>query len=405
MLPRLLQSLSLKNKSNPSEPSDSFNQMLNDHQMGLSGFLDQFSSSLGGTAADIVGHRNGGQSSVSPGGVSGFGLSLFPALGTGGAAPSAAAAAVAPAPTLVTSSGSNLEFNLVWDTSVANAPAAFQSAIIAAATFLTKTYTTLNASPTIINLAVGYGETHGTNIPLGALSSSSAEGDYHTYSELRSALQPVLGASGYAGVGNAPLPASDPTGQPSTAKDFFVSYAEEKALGLPIGTSGYQTAIDGWIGLSASNFLVKWDYSDTSLTKTGKMAARNTYDAVGQAVHEMTEVMGRISGLGTSLQPGTGATWTATDLFRFSASGTRAISSRTGYFSYDNGATNKGTFNSSTGDAGDWASSAYDSFGFGHAGYYAPVSSTDIVETALLGYTLTPDAISRLNSSPPSRVV
>jgi hypothetical protein len=400
MLPRMLKILKLSNDPANADDIDPLGQIWDDHESDLSGFLDRLAQPPIGMPTHPIIPRHDNIS-----GVGNFGLSTFPTQGTSGTVQSAAVAAAAPAPTLVTTAGSNLEFNLIWDSSVANAPAAFQSAIVAAASFLTKTYTTRNASPTIINLAVGYGETHGTTIPLGALSSSSAEGDYHTYAELQASLQPVLSASGFAGVANAPLPASDPTGQPSTARDFFLSYAEEKALGLPIGTSGYQTAIDGWIGLSASNFLVKWDYTDTTLTKTGKMASRSTYDAVGQAVHEMTEVMGRISGLGTSLQAGTGATWTATDLFRFSASGTRAISSRTGYFSYDNGVTNKGTFNSSTGDAGDWASAAYDSFGFGHAGYYAPVSSTDIVETALLGYTLTPDAISRLNASPPTRVV
>jgi len=316
-----------------------------------------------------------------------------------------AAAATAPAPTLVTSAGSNLEFNLIWDSSVASAPSGFESAWISAATFIEKNLTTLGASPIVFNLHVGYGEVAGQTIPFGALSASSTEGDYVSYDTLASALRSVYGASTYSEVYNATIAGTDPTGQASGSKEFFVPYAEEMALGLRIGTSGYQTAIEGWVGMAKNSFFTKLDYtSDASLTKTGKMPSSSTYDAVAAAAHEITEVMGRISGLGTSLQPGTGATWTALDLFRYSGSNTPALSSKTGYFSVDHGATNLGTYNSSTGDAGDWASSAYDSFGFAHKGYYSPVSSTDVLETAMLGYTLTPTAVNNLNSHPPTLV-
>jgi hypothetical protein len=247
-------------------------------------------------------------------------------------------------------------------------------------------------------------------MPFGALSASSDEGDYVSYATLAGALRNVDGNSPDNLLSNYALgfPGSDPTGQASASnpnpKDFFVSYAEEKALGLPIGTSGYQTAIDGWIGLAKNSFFTKMNYSaDPLLNKSGSMP-QGGYDAVGAAAHEIGEVLGRIAGLGTSLQAGTGATWTALDLARYTGSGARDLTTKAGYFSLNGGATNLGTYNTSAGDAGDWASGAYDAYGaYSHSGYYSPVSATDLLETAALGFSLTPAGLADAGS--PSKVV
>jgi hypothetical protein len=204
------------------------------------------------------------------------------------------------------------------------------------------------------------------------------------------------------------LPGSDPTGQASASnpnpKDFFVNYAEEKALGLPIGTSGYQTATDGWIGLATNSFFTRMDYTDDPLlNKTGVMP-HSGYDAVGAAAHEIDEVLGRIAGLGTSLQSGTGATWTALDLSRYASSGVRDLTTNGGYFSLDGGSTNLGAYNNTAGDAGDWAYAAHDAYGaYSHSGYYSPVSATDVLQTAALGFTLTSTGLTDAGS--PTRVV
>jgi hypothetical protein len=326
-----------------------------------------------------------------------------------------------PAPTLISSPNSNLKFNLIWDSSVANAgtnKAAFMLAVENAAQFYVNNYTTPYQTYTnaqtgvqgalVINLHVGYGEVAGSSLPFGALAASSSEGDYVSYATLEAALNNVNHNSGNSLVANytLALPSaatiSSETGQAQTSKDIFVPYAEEMALGLPIGTSGYQTSIDGWIGISKNSFLTKMDYTDDPLlNKTGAMPT-NAYDAVSAAAHEIAEVMGRISGLGTSLQAGTGATWTALDLARFTSSGAPDLTTKTGYFSLDNGATNLGTYNAAAGDAGDWTSSAYDSYGFAHAGYYSPVSATDVLENAILGYGLTSAGLSAASS--PTRV-
>jgi hypothetical protein len=344
--------------------------------------------------------------------MSGFLSSLLSYFGNFGAGSVSAAASATPAPTLITAPGSNLEFNLVWDSSVGGAgsnEAPFMTAVEDAAQFFAKNFTA--PSPEVVTLHVGYGEVAGTTLPFGALSASSSEGDYVSYATLANALTNVNQNSSDALIKNYTLglPSSDPTGQATASnpnpKDFFVPYAEEKALGLPIGTSGYQTAVDGWIGLAKNSFFTRMDYTDDPLlNKTGSMP-HGGYDAVGAAAHEIGEVLGRIAGLGTSLQPGTGATWTALDLARFTANGVRDLTTNAGYFSLDNGATNLGTFNSSFGgDAGDWANGAYDAFGaYSHTGHYSPVSATDLLETAALGFTLTPTGLA--NASNPTRVV
>jgi hypothetical protein len=334
--------------------------------------------------------------------MSGFGI---------GSAGSTSLSTATPAPTLITVTGSNLEFNLIWDSSVGGAgsnEAGFMTAVEDAAQFFARNLTTQNVE--VVNLHVGYGEVAGTTLPFGALSASSSEGDYVSYATLADALRNVNGNSPDSLIKNFSLglPSSDPTGQASASNpnpnDFFVSYAEEKALGMQIGTSGYQTAIDGWIGLAKNSLFTKMNYTDDPLlNKTGSMP-HGGYDAVGAAAHEIDEVLGRIAGLGTSLQSGTGATWTALDLSRYSSSSVRDLTTKGGYFSLDGGLTNLGAYNSSAGDAGDWAYGAHDAYGaYSHSGYYSPVSATDLLQTATLGFTLTSTGLADVSS--PLRVV
>src|SRR6266478_6628550 len=63
-----------------------------------------------------------------------------------------------PAPTLVTSAGSHLEFNLIWDSSVANL-GSNQTAFMSAMTNTAKYYETLftTSHTEIINIKVGWG--------------------------------------------------------------------------------------------------------------------------------------------------------------------------------------------------------------------------------------------------------
>src|SRR6516225_9699882 len=85
----------------------------------------------------------------------------------------------APAPTMVGSAG-GLQINLIWDSSVASAPAGFMQAAVAAA----QLYTNEFSNPEVINIQVGYGEVAGQRLPSGALAASESYGYSETYSQV-----------------------------------------------------------------------------------------------------------------------------------------------------------------------------------------------------------------------------
>jgi hypothetical protein len=331
-----------------------------------------------------------------------------PAAGPGGAASSQAT--TTPAPTLITSNttaGSNLSFDLAWDSSVASAgsnEAGFMRAVKVAARFYANNFTT--PTPVTITIDVGYGEVDGSALALGAASESSDNGDFISYNTLYAAMKHApksvdwIVNAYFASELPTPGKFAAATGKSANAADIFVTYSEEQALGLtPAYTYGQP---DGWIGLAANDpggflgtglFATPMDYySDTSL----RSRAANTtggYDAVAAAAHEIGEVMGRINGLGATLVPGTGATWTPLDLARYSTKGAGLdLTSAQGYFSVNGGAKDLGDYDNGGGDPGDWAQSnplsdAYD--GYFSQGNNLPVTDTDILENAVLGYQLT----------------
>jgi hypothetical protein len=277
-----------------------------------------------------------------------------------------------PAPTLVGPAG-GLQFDLVWDPSVAHAPKGFQQAVINAAL----SYTKLFSDDIVIKIRVGYGEVNGSKLDRNALGESESNYKLVSYGT-------VIGA--LAG-DNYPLTLA--TNEPTTAQ-FYVTTAEAKALGL---LNGDATGVDGWIGLSST---IPMTYSIG-----GPSAGSSKYDAVAVAEHEIGEVMGRIGMDGAILkgQP----TYTVLDLFDFTSLGVLALSAKGGYFSIDNGATSLGSFNNAAangGDIADWASNSapsshiYDAFdAFTYAGYHGVESPRDVVLTAALGYNLTPTGV------------
>jgi hypothetical protein len=292
-----------------------------------------------------------------------------------GTTPSAANAA--PTPTLVGAAG-GLQFNLVWDSSVASAPAAFEKAAIYAASL----YSSLYSNPEVINIHVGYGEVDGLSLGAGALGESMSFGYLENYSQVSSALKKDASFSSAQAQADASLPASDPT----HGGMFYVSTAEAKALGQVSGTG---TGTDGFMGLSS---MYSFDY--TPNTKP----ASNQYDAIGTFLHEFSEVMGRTGSLGVT--DGSNV-YTPLDLFRYSSSGTRDLTPGAGYFSVNNGATNLGTYNNpkNGGDTADWIPTLVgDSYGSGYAGVQGGLSSTDIIENSVLGYKMTPLAVSAATS-------
>ena len=294
----------------------------------------------------------------------------------------------APPPTLVGSS-SGLQIDLVWDSSVAKAPSGFMQAVIDAAEY----YTTLFANKEVINIDVGYGEIAGTPLSPNALGESESYGYLTNYSTVTAALS----HDGFV---------FSATNEP-TSSQFFLPTAEAKAFGLVNPTTG----LDGYIGFSTlSGTGYSWNLT-ASATGSNTGTGANQFDLQSVALHEISEVMGRIGMEGAIINGK--ATDTPLDLFNYHSHGVLELSSNGGYFSTNDGTTNLGTYNNASlygGDIADWASAtspaqshtqglpsginvydAYDAFAF--PDYNGDVSQSDILELAALGYKLTPAGV------------
>ena len=268
--------------------------------------------------------------------------------------------AATPAPSLV-GSASGLQFDLIWDASVASAPSGFIQAVKAAAQNIASLFSTRE----VINIDVGYGEIGGSTLGSGALGESESYGYLANYAAVTNALR----KDGYGFAA-----ANEPTGS-----QFFLTSAETKAFGYISPTS---SSLDGYVGFSSAYPM--------SYATTGAPSS-NQYDLFSIAEHEITEVMGRIGVEGASMN-GT-ATYTPLDLFHYSKAGALSLSGNGGYFSLNNGRTNLGAYNNAAangGDIADWASSvannAFDAFTA--PGTAGALTSNDVLETAALGYRL-----------------
>jgi len=299
----------------------------------------------------------------------------------------AGGASGAPSSTLV-GPGSGLQFDLIWDPSVASAPAGFKQDVIRTAELYSSLY---SGTKEIVAIDVGWGEVGGITLGAGDLGESLTNGyltDYQTVAE-------ALGAQGTS-LNASNEPVSDA---------FFVPSAQAKALGL---VDPYTTTPDGYIGFGT---LAGTGYSwNTHATATGAGAGTgaNQFDLQSVVEHEVSEVMGRI-GIEGQDPFGIGlATYSVLDLFNFSSPGTLELSGNGGYFSLNNGATGLGTFNDASlygGDIADWAShssvadshtvglprgdqDSYDAFG--RPGINGALSLSDVLVDRALGYSFTP---------------
>ncbi len=304
-----------------------------------------------------------------------------------------------PAPYLVTVTGSNLQIDLIWDSSVANAPSGFTAAVIDAAQFYVTNFTSSTGGKTVLYIDVGYGEIAGTSLAANALGESESNGYLTNYSTVTKA----LAADGYS---------FSATNEP-TGSQFFVTSAQAKSLGLISGTSGGASSVDGYIGFSTlTGTGYSWNtYANPNGSNSGTTSTQFDLQAVVE--HEISEVMGRIGMEGQVINGK--ATYTPLDLFNYASynttthTGALELSGHGGYFSTNGGATKMGVFNNSSsygGDIADWASytsvtqsatlpvgaasnvsDAYDAF-------LAPadnglVTTDDILVDAAIGYKLT----------------
>lgn len=204
------------------------------------------------------------------------------------------------------------------------------------------------SSQVTINVKVSWGSVGTYALPSNAVGASldplygDARGNYLTYGAVKSLLS-NLSASNPGNLALKTAVSNLRSSTPSGTPLYAVPAAEAKILGmLPANYS----AIDGYIGFSGSP-------TNFSFNPAAGIAA-GTYDFQAVAAHELDEVLGRISGVGTS---GSATYRTPFDLFRYTAPGVLTTSSTAlSYFSLDGGMTPIAYFNNSIygGDRADW---------------------------------------------------
>ena len=255
--------------------------------------------------------------------------------------------------------------NLIYDSSVDSAPAAFTAGLNAAVSFFQDTF----QDPVTVNIAVGYGEINGQPLGSNALGSSLSYFNHYSYSQVRSALAvDAISADDASSVGSLPL--NNPNGG-----NYWMTTAQAKAVGL----QGASSHLDGYIGLTSSPIL---DFDNTNGISAGQ------YDFFGVIAHEISEVMGRQLMTGETIGGAPG--YSVMDLYHFSSPGVHSfVGAQSGYFSVDNGVTNLDNFNTNpNGDYGDWAGSAgNDAFlAFSQSGVGDAISATDLKLMDVLGW-------------------
>lgn len=266
-----------------------------------------------------------------------------------------------------------LTLNISYDASVlaSTNSANIQSAFSTAAQIIQTAYTN-NSS---INITVYWGPFGPFTGGIGLGASSTTFFGPFTYSTLTNALRNQSNTLSDASA-LASLPASDPI----AANAWRIPRAEVKAIGLAanIGTTANDLTQDGAVGFATN---VSYTFDPTNRAVSGK------YDFMSVALHEITEVMGRVNfDLTTKYVP--------YDLFRFTNSGARSfdVNATNAYFSVDNGVTALRLFytNASLGDVQDWKTvGSVDSFdAFISSGKKGVLSFADLTALDVIGYKL-----------------
>jgi len=203
----------------------------------------------------------------------------------------------------------------------------------------------------------------------------------YTFSQIVDALQ-THATTAADSVALASLTA-DPTG----GGNYVLNDAQAKALGFRSATN---SSSDGTVTIGAG---YNFTFDPNNRAVSGK------YDFIGIVEHEISEVMGRASGLGASF--GTGqysSVYEVFDLYRYKAANVKTVNPNdTGvYFSINGGVTDLHNFNSVQGDdLQDWAgTSPYTADAFNDisfSGYKNGLSSEDFTAMDVIGYSFVPE--------------
>jgi len=255
-----------------------------------------------------------------------------------------------------------------YDSSVANAPSGFKTAVQAAISFFDRVI----LDPITVTLVFSYGSIQGKALSSGALGESSTNGYIEPYATVVSQLQASAKSAADA-TALASLPATDPT----HGGMFWVSDSEAKVFGVS-SDPNFTDPEDGFVALSSS-FNFTYDPANR--------AVAGAYDAIGVIEHEISEALGRISYLGQATFQGQ-TLFTQLDLFRYASAGVPSLSTNSGYFSLD-GTHLTLPFNSgsSGADTGDWTAAAQgDAYGEAFSGQALLVSPTDMLVMDAIGF-------------------
>jgi hypothetical protein len=286
--------------------------------------------------------------------------------------------------------GDGMTFDITWGSSVASAPVAFRTDVEEAFQFYADTFN----DPDTLYYNVGFG-----GLGPGDLGASSTYFTAIPYAAFLSDLDADAQSSA-----QQQAVASVPENSPFGTATLDVNDPEAQALGLLPADATSATAVDGSIGFSDTAY---FDY-DSNPDQTPPAGA---YDFLGAVEHEISEVMGRTSGLNPGDAASDGATtdYNPMDLFRFAAPGQPQLSpdGSPSYFSIDGGTTNLGPSidgqapvgwnnlkTGNNGDLGDWdgyqdASYTPDSYNDNsNPGVVNPISAADVTLDNVLGYDL-----------------
>ena len=173
--------------------------------------------------------------------------------------------------------------------------------------------------------------------------------------------------------GGGSIPAADPI--PGNHV-YFVTQAQAKALGLIPDNA---VTSDGTFTFGGGNVFT---YDPNNRAVAGRI------DFIGTALHEFTEIMGRIGNMGDGMPD---PQFMQMDLFHYTGAGTRGLNKGPGRsFSIDNGTTLLkafNDFNANMGDLQDWADGTNDSFNaFSSDGVLNDLSPVDLRVMDVIGY-------------------
>jgi hypothetical protein len=204
--------------------------------------------------------------------------------------------------------------------------------------------------------------------------SSSAVISVNNYAALRSAMvmdSKTADDATSLGAGGS-VPGADPI---AGSHVYLVTVAQAKALGI---NSDNAVTVDGTFTFGGGH---QYTYDPNNRAVAGRI------DFIGTALHEFTEIMGRIGSMGDNSPQ----EYQQMDLFSYAGAGMRGLNKGPGRsFSIDNGTTLLkafNNFNANQGDLQDWADGTNDAFNaFSSDGVLNDLSEVDLRVMDILGY-------------------